>query len=82
MEGQWNAYISIKSNSHFDEAEMEKCLKSWNDVDKFWSTMGDWDCWIKLNDNIKTPAQIEDFVCKLRKQPWVGESSSHWWRAM
>ncbi len=52
-------------------------LKEWKEVCWAGSTMGDWD--MTLWVDVKTPAELEEFVHKkLRSKPWVLDTQSTW----
>ncbi|OGO94202.1 MAG: hypothetical protein A3F10_05090 [Coxiella sp. RIFCSPHIGHO2_12_FULL_42_15] len=75
----WHAFIAIKCNGKLNENHWEQ-VKQWAEVDKVWSSMGDWDFWMEANDNIKNTSDLEKLVFKLRKEPWVQSTTTYWWK--
>lgn len=75
----WHAHIAVKGNGHFNDAHWDE-VKSWPEVEKVWSTMGNWDWWVKLDSSVQAPTQIEALVADLRKKAWVSDTDTAWWK--
>ena len=75
----WNAFIAIRCNGKLNDTHWEE-VKNWGQVDKVWSSMGEWDYWLQLKDDISSTEDLEQFVFNLRSQPWIEATSSRWWK--
>ncbi len=75
----WNAHIAIRCNGKLNEAHWDE-VKKWPEVEKVWSSMGEWDYWIRLKPSLMQPDELEKFVFNLRKQPWVESTCARWWK--
>lgn len=75
----WNAYIAVRCNGKLNEAHWDE-VKQWPEVEQVWSSMGEWDYWMKLNSPIDQPGKLETFVFNLRKEPWVESTCARWWK--
>jgi len=74
---KWNSVIFIKTKKDWTDTDS---VKKWQGVENIWSTSGEWDWCIKLDDKHSTPQQTEEVVSKLRQSEWVADSESSWWR--
>lgn len=77
----WNAFVAVRCNGKLNDNHWNE-VKSWAQVKKIWSAMGDWDFWLETNDKIKNTDELEHFVFNLRKQPWVEATSAQWWKEL
>ncbi|MBA2648888.1 MAG: hypothetical protein H0U75_04665 [Legionella sp.] len=73
----WNSVVFIKTkNSWSDPASFAKM----DGVQSLWSTSGDWDWCVKLDQSHSTPEETETFVKNLRKADWVASTNTSWWK--
>lgn len=77
MEKDWNSVIFVKTKGSWTDTEQ---VSKWGGVKNIWSTSGDWDWCIKLDQSHSTPAKTEEIVSKLRNSDWVANTESSWWR--
>ena len=75
----WNAFVAIRCNGKLNDSHWQR-VKEWSEVKKIWSTMGDWDFWVETNSEINNTDNLEQFVFKLRKEPWVESTCARWWK--
>ena len=73
----WNSYIFLKTNVSLTDTDE---ISKWSGVNKIWSTSGEWDWVIKLNEDHSTPEKTEEFVSNIRNIEWIADSSSKWWK--
>lgn len=74
---EWSSVVFLKTkNSIPDFAAIAKL----NGVQNLWSTAGDWDWCIKLDQKHSTPEETAMFVKNLRNSDWVAETSTNWWK--
>tara|TARA_B100001093_G_scaffold442489_1_gene444239 strand:+ start:860 stop:1177 length:318 start_codon:yes stop_codon:yes gene_type:complete len=77
----WNASISIKCNGKLNKTHWE-AVKEWGWVQQLWSTSGDWDFQLICNDKISDQNALQSAVFDLRKQEWIEDSKTQWWKAL
>ena len=73
----WNSVVFLKTNGSWTDTDN---VAKWPGVHQIWSTSGDWDWRIKLDEQHSTPEKTEEFVSKLRQADWVSNTESKWWR--
>jgi hypothetical protein len=73
----WNSVIFLKTNGSWTDTDN---VAKWPGVHQIWSTSGDWDWCIKLDQDNSSPEKTEQFVSKLRQSEWVANTESSWWR--
>lgn len=73
----WNSLIFVKTNGSWTDTDG---VSNWPGVNKIWSTSGDWDWCIKLDEEHSNPEKTEAFVANLRQSDWVANTESRWWR--
>lgn len=73
----WNSVIFMKSNKSMSDMNT---MAKWDGVEKMWSTSGDWDWCIKLDQKSSTPEKAEAFVARMREGHWATETQTNWWK--
>jgi hypothetical protein len=73
----WNSVIFMKSNKTMSDMN---AMAKWDGVEKMWSTSGDWDWCVKLDQKMSSPEQAEAFVARMRAGQWATETQTHWWK--
>ena len=77
MMDTWNSIIFMKSNKAMSDMN---AIAKWDGVEKMWSTTGDWDWCIKLDQKSSSPEKAEAFVARMREGRWVTETKTNWWK--
>lgn len=75
----WNAYVAIACNGKINDSHWNE-VKAWGEVQKVWSSMGEWDFWLALNEKVADVEGLESFVFKLRNMGWVDKTCTWWWK--
>ena len=75
MKNSWNSIVFVKAHKGMPAA-MSKMMG----VEKMWSTSGEWDWCIKLDQSHSSPEQTEMFVNQLRMADWVSHTQTSWWK--
>lgn len=73
----WNSVIFMKSNKPMSDMN---AMAKWEGVEGMWSTTGDWDWCIKLDQKSSSPEKTEAFVARMRDGHWATETKTHWWK--
>ena len=73
----WNSVIFLKSSKSWSELSN---VAKWEGVENVWSTSGEWDWCIKLDNKSSSPEKAEEFVSKIRNGNWASETKTHWWK--
>ena len=73
----WKAIVAVKCNGSLNETHWS-AIKEWAGVERVWSTMGEWDFWVGFDSSVASQDQIESAVFELRKESWVGMTSTTW----
>ena len=76
---KWNSFVFVKTQKSWTDTQ---AVKSWPGVDTIWSTTGEWDWCIKLDEAHSTPEKTEDFAGKLRDSDWVWDTQSSFWKTV
>lgn len=74
---EWTSIVSIRSTKPLPEMS---AIAKWDGVEKMWSTTGDWDWCIKLDQKSSSPEKTEEFVSRLRNGHWATETRTNWWK--
>lgn len=73
----WNSVVFLKTKKSWSDSQSIAKMKG---VQSVWSTSGDWDWCIKLDNKHSTPEETADFVNKLRSADWVSDTKTSWWK--
>ncbi len=76
---KWNSFVFVKTQKSWTDTDT---IKSWPGVDTIWSTTGEWDWCIKLDENHSTPEKTEEIAGKLRDADWVWDTRSSFWKTV
>lgn len=77
MMNMWNSVIFVKSSKSM--ADMSAMAK-WEGVKEIWSTMGNWDWCVQLDEKSSTPEKTEEFVNRMRQGNWATATKTNMWR--
>ena len=72
-------WIFVKGNGH-DQSDWSQ-LSWWNHAEA-WSTNGEWDWMVKLDNQSLDWEAVRRAVWELRSQPWVQDTSTCWSEAV
>lgn len=74
----WNSVVFLRTKSAWSDSS---AIAKMSGVQSLWSTSGDWDWCIKLDQKHSTPEETADFVKNLRKNSeWVVDTKTSWWK--
>lgn len=77
MMNSWNSVIFMRSNK---DAKALAAMAKWEEVDRMWSTSGEWDWCVQLKPKNSSPEMTETVVNRMRDGQWANETKTQWWR--